>query len=147
MVSSPAVKHLVLYADDDNDDIALVRDAFAYYPDIELKTFPDGLEMLNFVRCQPGNVKPCLIMIDINMPKISGKEVLKELRNMEEYEEVPTVLFSTSSLPSEAAFAASFNAAFVIKPLYYDHLSSIAETLIEHCTDEVKKRIKKLQEN
>ena len=147
MVNSPAPKHLVLYADDDNDDIALVRDAFSYYAHIELKTFPDGLAMLNFVRYQQGNVKPCLIMIDINMPKMNGKEVLKELRNMEEYEEVPAVLFSTSSLPSEAAFAGSFNAGFVVKPLYYDHLSSIAEKLIEHCTDEVKKRIKKLQNN
>jgi len=146
MTSSPPPKHLVLYADDDMDDIALVKDAFTDYADIELKTFPDGQELLNYVRCQAGNVKPCLVMIDINMPKINGKEVLKELRNINEYEDVPVVLFSTSTLPSEAAFAASFNAAFVVKPLYYDHLSSVAERLIEHCTDEVKKRIKNYQE-
>ena len=146
MTSSPPPKHLVLYADDDKDDIALVRDAFIDFADIELKTFPDGQELLNYVRYQRGNVKPCLVMIDINMPKINGKEVLKELRNINEYEDVPVVLFSTSTLPSEAAFAASFNAAFVVKPLYYDHLSSVAERLIEHCTDEVKKRIKNYQE-
>jgi len=102
--------------------------------------------LLNYVRYQPANVKPCLVMIDINMPKINGKEVLRELRNIDGFEDVPVVLFSTSTLPSEAAFAASFNAGFVIKPLYYEHLSSVAERLIEHCTDEVKKRIKNYQE-
>jgi len=146
MTSSLPPKHLVLYADDDQDDIALVTDAFSEYANIELKTFPDGIALLNHVRHQPGNVKPCLVMIDINMPKMNGKQVLVELRDISGYEEVPVVLFSTSTLPSEAAFAASFNAGFVIKPLYYDHLSSVAESLIEHCTDEVKKRIKTYQE-
>jgi len=146
MTSSPPPKHLVLYADDDIDDIALVKDAFADFSDIELITFPDGQQLLNYVRYEPANVKPCLVMIDINMPKINGKEVLRELRNINGYEDVPVVLFSTSTLPSEAAFAASFNAGFVIKPLYYEHLSSVAERLIEHCTDEVKKRIKNYQE-
>jgi hypothetical protein len=76
---------------------------------------------------------------------MNGKQVLVELRDISGYEEVPVVLFSTSTLPSEAAFAASFNAGFVIKPLYYDHLSSVADTLIEHCIDDVKKTIKNYQ--
>jgi len=146
MTSSLPPKHLVLYADDDQDDISLVTDAFSEYANIELKTFPDGIALLNYVRFQPGNVKPCLVMIDINMPKMNGKQVLMELRNTTGYEDVPMVLFSTSTLPSEAAFAASFNAGFVIKPLYYHHLSSVADSLIEHCTDEVKKRIRNFQE-
>lgn len=136
-------KSIVLYADDDHDDIALVREAFRNYPDVELLTFENGVELLNFVHHEPGHVKPCLIILDINMPRLNGKEVLKQLRNTEGYEDIPVVLFSTSTLPSEGDFARSFNAGFITKPLHFEQISFIAENLIEHCTDEVKKRIKR----
>jgi CheY-like chemotaxis protein len=145
MTHSLPPKSLVLYADDDPEDIQLIRDAFADYSQkIELLTFSNGTELLNFIQdLQPFQPIPCLIIIDVNMPRLGGKETLRRLRRMEGYEEVPVVLFSTSTLPSEFAFAQSFNAGFVTKPLHEQQINTIVDQLIDQCTDEVKRIFKK----
>jgi len=147
MTKSLPPKSLVLYADDDPDDIELVKEAFEEYSQsISLVSFDDGLELLSYVnRLKQFEPLPCLIILDINMPVKSGKEVLKEIRSMQHFEEVPIVLFSTSTLPSETAFAKSFGAGFVTKPLHTPQIYQLVDQLIEHCTENVKKNIKKLK--
>ncbi len=145
MTKSLPPKSLVLYADDDLEDRELIGEAFQNYEHaIELLTFENGIELLSFIqRLNPFQPTPCLIILDINMPALDGKETLERLRKMEGFKDVPAVLFSTSTLPSEADFAKCFNAGFVTKPLYQPQIRLIVDKLIEHCTDEVKKRIKR----
>lgn len=147
MTKSLPSKSLVLYADDDADDRELVREAFAdYNSSVELKTFKDGLELLQFIHAaNPRESLPCLIILDINMPKMNGKEVLRNLRCMKDYEEIPVVLFSTSTLPSEKAFAESFSAGFVTKPLYAGQIYQLVDQMLDHCAEDVKKNIKKFR--
>lgn len=145
MTQSLPPKGLVLYADDDLDDIELVSHAFREYAqNVELITFPDGVELLKFVESrdhfQPA---PCLVIIDINMPRLNGKETLRRLRGIPDLEEVPAVLFSTSTMPLDASFASHYNAGFVTKPLFAQQIHQIIDQMIEHCTDEVKKWIRK----
>lgn len=139
------LKSLVLYADDDADDRILVREAFNdYRTAIELKTFRDGVDLLQYIHTNKGAGNlPCLIILDINMPKLSGKEVLRTLRCMKDYDEVPVVLFSTSTLPSEKEFAKSFNAGFVTKPIYTDQIYQLVDKILDHCSDHVKKNFNK----
>lgn len=138
-------KSLVLYVDDDADDRELVREIFEEFAAIiELKLFEDGDQLVDYLEgLAPLQPRPCLIIVDINMPRMDGKKTLKAVRNMTEFEEVPMVLFSTSTLPSDAAFARSFNAGFITKPLHSSQVHLIADQLIEHCTDEVKERIRR----
>ena len=143
MTKSLPPKSLVLYADDDTDDLALLREAFSDYTHvIDLLTFHSGVELLHYLEqlssLQPA---PCLIILDINMPRINGLEVLKQLRSKNGYEDIPVVLFSTSTLPSEAAHAQSLNAGFVTKPLVSSQIHQIVDTLLAHCNDEVKQRL------
>lgn len=147
MTQSLPPKSFILYADDDRDDIDLVRDIFEdYSQSVELKTFSDGLALLDYIRgigqFEPA---PCLIILDINMPRKDGKETLCELRTIEGYEDVPVVLFSTSTLPSEMAFAKSFNAGFVTKPLHIDQIHQLVDRMLDHCSDEVKNNFKKMK--
>jgi len=144
MTQSLPPKSLVLYADDDPDDIELVSEAFQdYSPNVELMTFPDGIELLNFIETiDPFHTSPCLFILDINMPRLNGKETLRRLRRIESFADIPAVLFSTSSLPADAAFAKNFNAGFVTKPLHTNQVHLIIDEIIEHCSDEVKKNIK-----
>jgi CheY-like chemotaxis protein len=145
MTNSLPPKSLVLYADDDPDDIELIREAFdSFSQSVELVTFADGIELLHYLdRLDPLHPSPCLIILDVNMPRLNGKELLKKLRRNENFAEVPIVLFSTSTLPSEIEFARSFDAGFVTKPLHEQQIELIIDQLIDQCTDEVKKRIKK----
>lgn len=149
MTQSLPPKSLVLYADDDHEDIELVSEAFRHYSqNVELVTFSDGVEMLNYVRTiDPLQPAPCLFIIDINMPGVNGKETLKRLRKIEEFADVPAVLFSTSTLPADAAFAKVYNAGFVTKPLYLEQVHQIIDQIIEHCSDEVKKIIRNTNGN
>ena len=139
----------MLYADDDPDDIELIREAFHEFSNvIELVTFESGRELLGYVEeLTPLQPIPCLLVIDINMPGLNGKETLSLLRKMEGFGQIPAVLFSTSTLPSDAAFARNFNAGFVTKPLLTNQINQVVDQLIGHCTDEVKQKINRQRRN
>jgi CheY-like chemotaxis protein len=145
MTQSLPSKSLVLYADDDPDDRMLIKEAFHNYTQsIELKTFNDGIDLLKYVEhSYEFEPLPCLVILDINMPRMNGKEVLRKIRSIQEYDEVPVILFSTSTLPSEMAFARSFDAGFLTKPLYTEQIYQLVDRMIDHCSDDVKRNIKR----
>jgi CheY-like chemotaxis protein len=149
MTQSLPPKSLVLYADDDPEDIELVSEAFqSYAQNVELLTFPDGIELLNFIESiDPFHASPCLFILDINMPRLDGRETLRRLRRIDSFAEVPAVLFSTSSLPADANFAKNLNAGFVTKPLHTNQVHMIIDEIIEHCSDEVKRNIRRKNTN
>lgn len=149
MTQSLPPKSLVLYADDDPEDIELISEAFfSYSQNIELMTFRDGVELLNFIESiDPFHAAPCLFILDINMPRLNGKETLQRLRTIDNFIDVPAVLFSTSSLPADAIFAQNFNAGFVTKPLHTNQVFMIVDQIIEHCSEDVKKNIRRRRNN
>jgi CheY-like chemotaxis protein len=145
MTKSLPPKNLVLYADDDPDDRDLLTDAFAEFSSvIDLITFDDSLSLLRYLNnLGPLQPQPCLIILDVNMPGLDGKKALKEIRAMNEFKEVPVVMFTTSTLPSEAAFANAYGAGFVTKPLHNKQIHHILQQLIDHCTDEVREKMRR----
>ena len=138
-----SVKHSILYADDDPDDLMFIKDAFERYAEnIELVTVRDGVEVIQYLSSlSPMEPAPCLIILDINMPRMNGKEALQELRNMDRFKHIPVVLFTTSSLPDDKEFALKYDAGFMTKPLNFRQITAIAEAFVEHCTAEVKGKI------
>lgn len=138
-------KHIVLYADDDLDDLQLVKEAFEQYAsNVEVITVQDGLEALNFLNgLSDYDPSPCLVILDINMPRLDGKETLKKMRSLEKLEEVPVVLFTTSSQPMDKHFAHQYKAGFLTKPIDVRQMEIITDQFIEHCTDEIKKNIRR----
>jgi CheY-like chemotaxis protein len=138
-----SVKNIVLYADDDADDIQLVKDAFLQYSkNVELITAIDGMEALSYLKnLSKDDTIPCLIILDINMPRMDGKEALIKIRAMKQFENIPTILFTTSSQPNDKDFAKKYNAGFVTKPIDFSQMEIIAGKFIEHCNDDIKKDI------
>lgn len=145
MTKSTPPKHLVLYADDDRDDIRFVEEAFSENAvNVELITAYDGVEAINYLQSLSVlDPDPCLIILDVNMPRLNGKEVLERIRKMERFEKTPVVLFTTSSLDPDRKFAQKYNAGFVTKPLNARQMNLITDQFIEHCTDEIKKNIRR----
>ena len=135
------IKSLVLYADDDIDDLNFAREAFLRHTNrIELKTFSCAQDLLQFIHDQKGgDPLPCLIILDINMPRTDGKDALRLIRTIERYNEVPVVLFSTSTMPNDRFFADCHNAAFFTKPLNERQMDVIVKKFLDHCNDGVKK--------
>ena len=145
MTQTTPATHLVLYADDDIDDIRFVEESFSETTqNIELVTAYNGLDLIRYLEgLTPLDVKPCLIILDVNMPLMNGKEALHKIRQMDRYQHIPVVLFTTSSTDFDKNFAKKYNAGFVTKPLDTTQMKNITDRFIEHCTDEVQKDIRK----
>ena len=144
MTNSTTERNIVFYADDDLDDLELVKDAFAQYStNVEVLTATDGSKALSYLNnLKNCDVLPCLIILDVNMPVINGKETLLRLREIEHFQNVPVVLFTTSSQPIDKNFAQKYNAGFITKPIDVKQMEIIADQFIEHCSEEIRSKIK-----
>jgi CheY-like chemotaxis protein len=140
-----APRNIVVYADDDPDDIELVEGAFRQYANnVEVVSFQNGSQALSYLsNLAAEDPVPCLIIFDINMPVLNGKDALVRLRQMEKYECVPAVLFTTSNMPIDKNFAQHYRAGFVTKPLGFDQMEVITKQFIDNCTDETQKKIRR----
>lgn len=145
MTQTPLPRHLVLYADDDGDDIDFVESAFAMTTvNVELITAQDGIETIEYLENLGAlDPDPCLIILDVNMPRLDGKETLRRIRQMDRFKKVPVVLFTTSSMHNDRTFAERYNAGFVTKPLDSEQMRRITDQFIEHCSDEVQRAIRR----
>ena len=137
-------KKTIVYADDDPDDIELLKEAFyCMTENVELITCSNGAETLDYLKAlSPQEPTPCLIILDINMPILGGKETLSRLRSIDRFVETPVVLFSTSSQTHDKDFARQHKAGFISKPLDIREMAKIADSFIDHCTEEVKKSLR-----
>jgi CheY-like chemotaxis protein len=134
MNSEPTTKSLVLYVDDDKDDIELLRDAFERYPDIELLTFSESYAFLRYVINGKSSTRiPSLILIDINMPVLNGKELLTMLRSYPHLRNVMIVMYTTSNFHGDKDFAKGLNARFVTKPVERQELNTVINELLANC--------------
>jgi len=145
MTNSTTARNVVFYADDDLDDLELVKDAFAQYSkNVEVLTATDGSKALSYLsNLKKYDTLPCLIILDVNMPVINGKETLLRLREIEHFQDVPVVLFTTSSQPMDKSFAKKYNAGFITKPIDVKQMEVIADQFIEHCSEEIRDKIRR----
>lgn len=145
MVKSATPKNIVFYADDDTDDLELVQEAFDKYTNnVQVITAKDGVQALSYLQSlNERTPTPCLIILDINMPLLNGKDVLRRIKELQPLASVPVVLFSTSSSALDKEFAIKYNAGFVTKPLDVSQMEIITELFIDHCSDEIKRSIRK----
>ena len=128
------MKKLVFYVDDDHDDILLLEDVFKTYSHIELVCFTDSYKFLKYViDSKPFRRPPSLILIDINMPVINGRELLTMLRSYDQLKETKMVLYTTSNLPADNHFANNQNAGFITKPISYNQLEETIKQLLKGC--------------
>lgn len=145
MLKPAAPKNIVFYADDDSDDLELVQDAFARFTNnVEVVTAKDGVQALSYLHSlNQETPTPCLIILDINMPLLNGRDVLKKIKTMPRFDSVPVILFTTSSSPLDKEFAKKYNAGFVTKPLDVSQMEKITDLFVEHCSDEIKRNIRR----
>lgn len=135
--------YTILYVDDDMDDLMIIADAFEKYTDhLRVIHACDGVDALGKLEDMAArNTYPCLIILDINMPVMDGKETLKVIKSTPEYNEIPVVLFSTSNAERDKKFAEEFGADFISKPVQYTHLKQLVHEFVEKCHMEALLRL------
>jgi len=142
--SPPSEKNIILYADDDLDDLEFVQDAISEYTkNVKLLTSRDGVEALSTLKnlIETDSV-PCLIILDINMPRLDGMETLKEIRNIPRLNNVPVVMFTTSSEKLDQKFSNHNNVRLITKPIDYSQMENITNQFLEHCSEEIRNNIR-----
>ena len=126
----------ILLADDDPDDRALVREALgeAGLP-VDLRTVNDGEELLEYLRGEgryaAGETPaPDLVLLDLNMPRMSGHEVLDAMRADERLRAIPVIVLTTSSREDDVvrSYAAGGN-SFITKPASFNCLVEVMRAL------------------
>ena len=133
-------KHTIVYAEDDLDDLFIVKQAFEQHDHIEVLHAPDGKKaLLTLEEMLQQNTLPCLVILDINMPIMNGREALQAIRKHPQLSALSVVLFSTSNSTADADFASKHDAVLITKPIEYSDLENIARTFVEQCNFEVNK--------
>ena len=131
----------IIMVDDDEDDRMLFEDAVqASKENIKDTQFSiDGVDLLERLRgegayADKGDVKlPDLIILDLNMPRMNGYEVLEELGNDKLFDNIPVVVMSTSGAECDVQRCYSLGASgFIIKPDSYEGVVETVKSLTEY---------------
>lgn len=119
----------VFVADDDEDDRFLMKIAFdVHCPEAKVEFAIDGLDLMSALDESPSN--PCLIILDLNMPRLNGLDSLQLLRASEKYEKTPIIVLSTSDSEEDIQAAHMFGAnEYVVKPINMKALGDLVNKL------------------
>jgi CheY-like chemotaxis protein len=124
----------VLCIDDDQDDLFFLSEAIASHsPSYKMIGVSDGQEALVYLENAKRTGKlPCLIIMDINMPKMDGKKTIPHLKNDPVLSSIPLVVFTTSSNNTDKTFFEKYNVAYITKPSQYlPFIKKVEEMLTE----------------
>ncbi|HKE63746.1 MAG TPA: response regulator [Micromonosporaceae bacterium] len=118
---APGAPVEVLLVEDDPGDVLMTREAFAEHSvRNRLSVVSDGADALAFVRQQgkfADAVRPDLVLLDLNLPRRDGREVLAEMKSDPDLSEIPVVVLTTSSAEEDVLASYRLHAnAYVTKP-------------------------------
>ncbi len=150
-VSNPAAVSavkgpVILLADDDKDDLdmtlrALTKNELAG----DFYTVHDGEELLDFLhhrgKFAPPALSPTpqLILLDLNMPKMDGREALREIKSHPEFHRIPVVVMTTSAAQQDVTRAYDLGSnSFITKPVTLAELVEVTRVLGQYWFSIVK---------
>lgn len=130
---------VILLAEDDDDHFLLIQNAFkAVQKDEVLFREVNGVELMNYL-LKKGKYegkndlpRPLMIILDLNLPKKDGREVLKEIKSDEQFKDIPVAILTTSINEEDKINSHNLGAKFFIrKPILYKEYVEIMKTLKE----------------
>jgi len=123
----------ILIAEDDNDYRKLLNDAFNMvgYKDIIITYSQDGEDLINSLK--DSSPLPELILIDLNMPRKDGREVLTEIKCNNYWKHIPVIVFTTSGNTEDINFSYRHGSnSYFTKPDKFSELVCIVQLIISY---------------
>lgn len=132
--------NIIVMAEDDADDRLLVRDALKECEwDADLRFVENGEELLDYLLRQgkfqrpEQSPRPGLILLDLNMPRKDGREVLREIRAHAELRRIPVVVLTTSKADTDIERIYELGAnSFISKPVQFEGLVGLMRVLSQY---------------
>lgn len=113
----------ILQIDDDFDDCEFFEEALKTVSDAAYTAVHNPIDALNKLINQ--EVIPDLIIVDVNMPFMTGPELINEIKKRQTIKDIPVIILSTSSLCSPAGSSFSGAEDYLIKPCTFTELQNL----------------------
>ena len=128
------MNRIVLLVEDSPGDVRLTREAFRDAdPQIDLRIAVDGVEAMAYLRQEGVHIdapRPDFILLDLNLPRMDGREVLSLIKNDESLKTIPTIILTTSN--SEADIMKSYQLqanCYLRKPAHWDAFDGLVRSI------------------
>lgn len=124
----------ILLVEDNNGDVWLTKEAFKNSEkNINIEVVVDGEEALDYLQKKApyeNRVKPDLILLDLNLPKWDGREVLKKIKADDDLKHIPVIVLTTSNAQHDVLSCYnSYANCFITKPVDYDSFFEIIKNI------------------
>ena len=124
----------VLLVEDDPGDVVLIREAFQDNKvHNRLDVVSDGVQALEFLRREGEHAdapRPDLVLLDLNLPRKDGREVLGELKDDAELHRIPVIVLTTSAAEQDILRSYDLQAAcYITKPVDLDEFISVVRSI------------------
>jgi two-component system response regulator len=134
---------VLVMVDDDEDDCLLVEAAlYQAYLKCDFHCVRDGLEILDYLNRRglyqdPGRApRPDIILLDLNLPRMNGREVLQKLKSDERFRSIPVIILTTSGQEEDIAFCYDAGAnTYIIKEASFAGLSAALKVVKDYWLD------------
>ena len=137
---------IILVADDDEDDRMFTKEAFdENFDEKEILFVNDGIELLDYLRrrneyADPAlSPRPSIILLDLNMPRMDGREALREIKSDPKLRTIPVVILTTSKAEQDIIKTYDLGVnCFITKPVSFEAFLEVTRTLGHYWFDIVK---------
>jgi len=125
----------ILLVEDNKGDVGLIEEVFE---EAKIKNnihvAEDGEEAVLYLRGIgkfSGSPRPDIIILDLNLPKKDGREVLREIKEDKSLHSIPVIVLTTSNAEKDILEAYNLHAnAYVTKPIDFDHFITVVESIV-----------------
>jgi CheY-like chemotaxis protein len=133
----------VLLVEDDPGDVLMTREAFEHHKiRNKLHVVADGVEALQFLRREGPHAdapRPGLVLLDLNLPRKDGREVLAEIKSDDTLRSIPVVVLTTSEAEEDILRSYDLHAnAYVTKPVDFDRFIDVIRQIDDFFVTVVK---------
>ena len=133
----------VLLVEDSPGDVRLTQEAFRDANMlVQLHVASDGVEAMAFLRREGAHIhapRPDLILLDLNLPKMDGREVLAQIKEDDGLKTIPTVILTTSEAEADIVKSYQLQAnCYLNKPVRFDAFESLVKSINDFWLTKVK---------
>lgn len=137
---------LILIADDDEDDRMFTNEAFdENFEQNQIRFVNDGVELLDYLRRKnkysnpASSPRPSIILLDLNMPKMEGREALREIKSDPKLRIIPVIILTTSKAEQDIVKTYDFGGnCFITKTVTFMAFLEVTRTLEHYWFDIIK---------
>ena len=120
----------IMFIDDDQDDVEIFSDALRNLdPGVEITVAENGLKALDLLN----NKLPGLIVLDLNMPFLDGKQTFEKIKANPKLGDVPIIIFTSSVNPADRMMFDTLGISFITKPDTVAGIDTVVGVMLDHC--------------